>query len=75
MKKHRKKTGHRFNSTAYQQYSTMVLSEMEPWEFAVHVRRAEKRTLPTIKEMRLGPAAAQLLPTQHDQVLATSSYR
>src|SRR5260370_19952409 len=75
MKKHRKKTGHRFKSTAYQQSATAVLSELEPEEFAIYVRRAEKRALPTIKEMRLGPAAAQLLLAQHAQVLATGDSR
>ncbi len=48
---------------------------MEPEELAVYVRRAEKRALPTIKEMRLGPAAAQLLLAQHAQVLATGDSR
>ncbi len=48
---------------------------MEPEELAVYVRRAEKRALPTIKEMRLGPGAAQLLLAQHAQVLATGDPR
>jgi len=42
---------------------------LEPEEFAVYVRRAEKRALPTIKEKRLGPAAAQLLLAQLAQFL------
>ena len=75
MKKHRKKAGHRFKSTVYQQSSTAVLSELEPEEFVVYVRRAEKQSLPTIKEKRLGPAAAQLLLAQHAQVLATGDSR
>ena len=75
MKKRRKNTGHRFKITAYRQPSRTALSEMEPEEFAVYVRRAEKRALPTIKEMRLGPGAAQLLLAQHAQVLATGDPR
>ncbi len=60
MKKYMEKTGHRFKSTAYQQFSTTVLSELKPEEFADYVRRAEKLVLPTLKEKRLSPAAAQL---------------
>src|SRR6266849_6144156 len=75
MKKRRKNTGHRFKITAYRQPSRTAISEMEPEELAVYVRRAEKRALPTIKEMRLGPAAAQLLLAQHAQVLATGDPR
>ena len=71
MKKRRKKMGHRFKVTAYRQSSRPALSQMKPEELAVFVRRAEKKALPTIKEMRLGPAAAQLLLAQHTQVLAT----
>jgi hypothetical protein len=48
---------------------------LEPEEFAVYVRRADKKTLPTIKEMRLGPGAAQVLLAQHAQVLATGNSR
>ena len=75
MKKRRKNTGHRFKITAYRQPSRPALAEMEPEELAVYVRRAEKRALPTIKEMRLGPAAAQLLLVQHAMVLATGDPR
>ena len=35
MKKHRKKIGHRFKSTAYRQSSTTVLSELKPEEFSL----------------------------------------
>ena len=42
---------------------------MKPEEFADYVRRAEKRALPTLKEKRLGPAAAQLLLAQLAQML------
>src|SRR6266516_1282949 len=75
MKKRRKKMGHRFKVTAYRQSSVPALSEMEPEELAGYVRRAEKQALPTIKEMRLGPAAAQLLLAQHAQVLALGDSR
>ncbi len=68
MKKYMEKTGHRFKSTAYQQFSTTVLSELKPEEFADYVRRFEKRALPTLKEKRLGPAA-QLLLDQVAQLL------
>ena len=75
MKKRRKKTSRRFKITAYQPSSKKTLAELEPEEFAVYVRRAEKRALPTIKEMRLGPGAAQVLLAQHAQVLATGNSR
>jgi hypothetical protein len=75
MKKRRKKTGHRFKITAYQHSSWKALLDMEPKEFAVYVRRAEKLALPTIREKRLSPAAAQLVLSQHAQVLATGDSR
>jgi hypothetical protein len=75
MKRRKKKTGHRFKITAYRPSSRTALSEMEPEELAVYVRRAEKKALPTIKEMRLGPGAAQVLLAQHAQVLATGDSR
>jgi hypothetical protein len=75
MKRRKKNTSHRFKITAYQPSSRTALAEMEPEEFAVYVRRAEKKALPTIKEMRLGPGAAQVLLAQHAQVLATGDSR
>jgi hypothetical protein len=75
MKKRRKKTSHRFKITAYQHTSWEELLDLDPEEFAVYIRRAEKLALPTIKEKRLSPAAAQLVLSQHAQVLATGDSR
>jgi hypothetical protein len=71
MKKRKKKIGRHFKITAQQHSSWEALLDLEPEEFAVYVRRAEKLALPTIKEKRLSPAAAQLVLSQHAQVLAT----
>jgi hypothetical protein len=75
LKKRKKNTGHRFKITAYRQTSRTALVDLEPEEFAIYVRRAEKKALPTIKEMRLGPGAAQVLLAQHAQMLATGDTR
>jgi hypothetical protein len=75
MKNRMKKRGRRFKITAYPPSSSKALVDLEPEEFAAYVRRAEKRALPTIKEMRLGPGAAQVLLAQHAQVLATGDSR
>ena len=48
---------------------------MEPDNLAVYVRRAEKEVLPIIKEMHLGPGAAQFLLAQQTQVLVTGDPR
>jgi hypothetical protein len=75
MKKRWKKTSHRFKIKAYRPSSRTVFVDLEPEEFAVYVRRAEKKALPTIKEMRLGPGAAEVLLAQHAKVLATGDSR
>src|SRR6266704_3062312 len=75
MKKRKRKTGHLFKITAVRHTSSKALVDLEPEEFAAYVRRAEKKALPTIKEMRLGPGAAQVLLAQHAQVLATGDSR
>jgi hypothetical protein len=75
MKKRRKKTSHRFRIPANQYNSWESLLDLEPEVFAVYVRRAEKLAIPTIKEKRLSPAAAQLVLSQHAKVLATGDSR
>jgi len=75
MKRRKKKTGHRFKITAYRPSPKTALAEMEPEELVVYVRRAEKKALPTIKEMRLGPGSALVLVAQHAQLLATGDSR
>jgi hypothetical protein len=71
MKKRKKKIGRHFKITSQQLSSWEALLDLEPEEFAVYVHSAEKVALPTIKEKRLSPAAAQLVLSQHTQVLAT----
>ncbi len=71
MKRRKKNTSLRFKITAYQPSSRKTMADLEPEEFAVYVRRAEKKALPTIKEMRLGPGSALVLVAQHAQLLAT----
>lgn len=75
MKKRKKKTIHRFRIPAYQHRSWQELLDLEPEEFAVYIRRAEKLAIPTIKGKRLSPAAAQLVLSQHAKVLATGDSR
>ena len=75
MNKRRKKTGRRFKITADRHASRTAFVDLEPEEFAVYVRRAEKIALPTIKEMRLGPGVAEVLLAQHAKVLATGDSR
>ncbi len=75
MKKRKKNIDHRIKIKAYRHTSWRELVDLEPEEFAVYVRRAEKLALPTIKDKKLGPAAAQLVLSQHAQVLATGDSR
>jgi hypothetical protein len=75
MKKQKKNMGHRIKITAYRHSSWKELVDLDPKEFAVYVRRAEKLALPTIRDMKLSPAAAQLVLSQHAQVLATGDSR
>lgn len=75
MKRRKKKTSHHFKITAFQPSSNKALVDLEPEEFAVYVRQAEKKALPTIKEMRLGPGSALVLLAQQTQLLATGDLR
>ena len=67
----KRKRGRRFTFSPNQQSSPQRASSMEPEDLAVYVRRAEKEVLPIIKEMQLGPGAAQFLLAQQTQVLVT----
>ena len=49
--------------------------ELEPEDFASYVRQAEKEVLPIIKDMQLGPGAAQLVLALHAQMLVTGDHR
>lgn len=71
----KRKKGRRFTIAAAKQAPGPRIIEMEPEELAVYVHRAEKEVLPTIKEMRLGPAAAQFLLAQQTQVLVMGDPR
>jgi hypothetical protein len=48
---------------------------MAPEELAVYVHRAEQILLPTIKELKPSPGAAQFLLAQYTQVLVTGDER
>jgi hypothetical protein len=69
------KKGRRFTFSANRRSSSQRASSMEPENLAVYVRRAEKEVLPIIKEMQLGPGAAQFLLAQQTQVLVTGDPR
>ena len=71
----KRKKGRRFTFSASQQVSQQRATDMEPEDLAVYVRRAEKEILPIIKEMGLGPGAAQFLLAQQTQVLVTGDPR
>jgi hypothetical protein len=75
MTRRKKKIGQRIKITADPHRSWEALLDLEPEEFAVYIRRAEKIALPIIKDKRLSPAAAQLVLSQHAQVLATGDSR
>ncbi len=69
----RRKKGRHFKTWANrrQERSHPRTLELEPEDFASYVRRAEKEVLPTIKDMQLGPGAAQLVLALHAQMLVT----
>src|SRR5258708_28083729 len=71
----KRKKGRRFTSSAVRQAPGPRTIELEPEELAVYVGRAEKEVLPIIKEMHLGPGAAQFLLAQQTQVLVTRDPR
>ncbi len=71
----KRKKGRRFTISSIRQPSQQRTSEMEPEDLAVYVRRAEKEVLPIIKDMHLGPGAAQFLLAQQTQVLVTGDPR
>ena len=71
----KRKKGRRFTFSASQQVSQQRATDMEPEDLAVYARRAEKEILPIIKEMGLGPGAAQFLLAQQTQVLVTGDPR
>jgi hypothetical protein len=71
----KRKKGRRFTFSANRQSSSQRARAMEPDNLAVYVRRAEKEVLPIIKEMHLGPGAAQFLLAQQTQVLVTGDPR
>ncbi len=73
MKKRKKRIGGYFKSTGNQPVSRPRIVEMQPEELAGYVRRAEKQAIPTIKETKMGPGAAQLLLALHTQVLVTGN--
>ncbi len=73
MKKRKKRIGGYFKSTGNQPVSRPRIVEMEPEELAGYVRRAERQAIPTIKETKMGPGAAQLLLALHTQVLVTGN--
>ncbi|SRR6266566_5177027 len=72
--KNRKK-GWRFTISAVLQASGQRTIKMESEELAVYVRRAEKEVLPSIKDMHIGPGAAQFLLAQQTQALVTGDPR
>ena len=67
----KRKKGRRFTSSAVRQAAEPRTIELEPEELVRYVRRAEEEVLPIIKEMHLGPGAAQFLLAQQTQVLVT----
>jgi hypothetical protein len=75
MKRRKKNTSRRFKIKAYQPSLRKTLEDLEPEEFAVYVRRAEKKAFPTIKEMKIGPGPALVLLAQHAQLLAIGDSR
>ncbi len=74
--KRRKKGRHSKTWANLRQESTRQRRlELEPEDFASYVRQAEKEVLPIIKDMQLGPGAAQLVLALHAQMLVTGDPR
>ena len=71
MKKRERKTGRRFKAMANSQTVGQKPEELKPGVLARYVRRAEKKVLPIIKELKPGPAASQFLLAQQTRVLVT----
>jgi hypothetical protein len=73
----RRKKGRHFKTWANQRQETLRQRtfELEPEDFASYVRQAEKEVLPIIKDMQLGPGAAQLVLALHAQMLVTGDPR
>src|SRR6266550_3290087 len=71
MNKRVRKTRRRFKATAKHLSVGRQPEELEPEELVPYVRRAEKKVLPIIKDLKPGPAAAQFLLAQQTRVLVT----
>ena len=73
----RRKKGRTFKARAYahQRPSRPPTIELEPEDFADYLRQAEKEVLPSIRDMQLGPGAAQLVLALHAQMLITGDPR
>jgi len=73
----RRKKGRHFKTWANrsQERSHQRTFELEPEDLAKYVRQAEKEVLPFIKDMQLGPGAAQLVLALHAQMLVTGDPR
>lgn len=71
MKKSKKRTHHRFKTTARPRTSTQRIIELEPEEMVIYIRRAEKHVIPLIKKHKMSPAMAFFLLAQYTQVLIT----
>ncbi|HEY6540966.1 MAG TPA: hypothetical protein VIZ18_08520 [Ktedonobacteraceae bacterium] len=75
----RRKKGRQFKVRAYRRQqshsSRPPTIEIEPEVFADYIRQAEREVLPLIRDMQLGPGAAQLVLALHAQMLITGDPR
>jgi len=73
----RRKKGRHFKTWASRRQETLRQRtlELEPEDLAKYVQQAEKEVLPIIKDMQLGPGAAQLVLALHAQMLVTGDPR
>jgi hypothetical protein len=71
VKKHSSKKKSRFKAKAQGPQSKQRTTYMKPEDLVVHVRRAEKEALPTIKELEVSAGAAIFLVAQYTQAFVS----
>ena len=75
MKRKKKRRQFKAKAYGYRPSAHPPTVEVEPEAFADCLRRAEREVLPLIRDMQLGPGAAQLVLALHAQMLLTGDPR
>jgi hypothetical protein len=75
MKRRKKRRQFKDQAYRFRQPSRPPVIEVEPEDFANYLRQAEREVLPLIRDMQLGPGAAQLVFALHAHMLITGDPR